>query len=68
MTVTKFIFLIRRNISLKEEFVLFLLANNYPLEGHITMRETYYNYKDKDDNFLYICVATEIFQGGNKFK
>ena len=64
MTVSQFLFLIRRNINLNEMSALYLItAKGTTLTLSQTISEAYNINKDKQDNFLYLYYASELTWG-----
>ena len=63
MTVGQFQFLIRKHIDLNKEEALFLIVHkgkdDIAIAGDKTMREIYNNFRDREDNFLYIHYTSE---------
>ncbi len=64
MTVTQFTFLIRQKLNLPQgATIYFLTGDNVTLTGNQYMSEVYQSHKDKEDGFLYITYASEVFFG-----
>ncbi len=64
MTVSQFTFLIRQKLNLSQgATIYFLTGDNVTLTGNQYMSEVYQNHKDKEDGFLYITYASEVFFG-----
>ena len=64
MTICQFQFIIRRNLDLEEKSALYLFTTKEKtLTGDRTVYEIYNNYKDKEDNFLYLYYASELTWG-----
>jgi len=64
MTVSQFTFLIRQKLNLSHgATIYFLTGDNVTLTGNQYMSEVYQNHKDKEDGFLYITYASEVFFG-----
>ena len=60
MTISQFMFLIRRNIELSKETSLFLLTpKGISLVGNSSMLDEYNKHKDKQDNFFYLFCDCE---------
>ena len=60
MTISQFMFLIRRNIELSKETSLFLLTpKGISLVGNSSMLDEYNKHKDKEDNFFYLFCDCE---------
>ena len=64
MTISQFQFIIRKQLDLNENYALYLLTNKgVSLVGNITIRQIYINYKDKQDDFLYLYYESELTWG-----
>ena len=65
-TVSQFSLLIRTKIQLNSEEALFLLAKEkYSIVGETRLGDIYERYSNKDDGFLYIVYAEELFKGSS---
>ena len=58
ITMSQFIFIIRKRLKLHPEKALFLFIKNNVISGHQTMSMIYDEYKD-EDGFLYIEYSSE---------
>ena len=64
LTISQFNFMIRKRLKLSQEDAFFLLANGkYSLTGDTIISDIYERYKDKEDGFLYITYANDVFLG-----
>lgn len=59
LTVTQFIYTIRKRINLKQDQAIFMFFNNNLVNSSMLMSEVYKIYKNKEDNFLYGTISTE---------
>ena len=69
LTVSQFNLLIRTKIELNPGYALFLLAivkhSEYSIVGETRLRDIYERYANKEDGFLYIVYAEELFKGSS---
>lgn len=65
ITMSQFIFIIRKRLKLPPEKALFLFINNFVVSGHQTMANIYDEHKD-EDNFLYVEYSSENTFGYQK--
>ena len=64
--VSQFSLLLRNIIELNPEEALFLLAKKkYSIVGETRIGDIYERYANKEDGFLYIVYAEEIFMAGS---
>ena len=67
--VSQFNLLIRTKIELNSEEALYLLAiakhSEYSIVGETRLGDIYERYANKEDGFLYIVYAEEIFMAGS---
>ena len=64
--VSQFSLLLRNIIELNPEEALFLLAKKkYSIIGETRLGDIYERYSNKDDGFLYIVYAEELFKGSS---
>ena len=64
LTVSQFLFTIRKRLALEKSASLFLLVNGkIAIQGEIKMGEIYDRHKDLEDGFLYIFYASEMVFG-----
>ena len=64
LTVSEFIFLIRKRNELSKEEAFFLLVNGkHQIYGDTPLSEIYERYKDPKDGLLYIAYASELTWG-----
>ena len=63
-TVNHFSRMVRALMTIPEEEALFFTAKGkYTITGQKTMGQIYKDFKDKEDNFLYIAYTTELVYG-----
>ena len=58
LTVSQFLFVVRKRIELSSEQAIYLFCNNTLLSSNSLMGQIYDKHKDKD-NFLYVYYDTE---------
>ena len=58
MTMSQFVFMIRKRIELDPSQSLFVLVNNRIASGNVTMCKVYEDHKD-DDGFMYMMYTSE---------
>ena len=58
MTMSQFVFMIRKRIELDPSQSLFILVNNQIASSNITMNQVYQDHKD-DDGFIYMVYTSE---------
>ena len=58
MTMSQFIYIIRKKINLKSHETLFVTVNNCLPESNIQLTTIYEKYKD-EDGFLYVVYSSE---------
>ena len=64
--VSQFSLLLRNIIELNPEEALFLLAKKkYSIVGETKIGDIYERYANKEDGFLYIVYAEELFKGSS---
>ena len=64
--VSQFSLLLRNIIELNPEEALFLLAKKkYSIVGETRIGDIYERYANKEDGFLYIVYAEELFKGSS---
>ena len=66
LTISQFCFSLRKNIKLNPEECLFLLVKGkISIAGETRLGDIYEKYADKEDGFLYIAYAEEIYMAGS---
>ena len=64
LTMAELVKIIREKLELSPERAIFLLVDGkHSLTGEGLMAEIYDKFKDKEDGFLYITYASEVFYG-----
>ena len=58
MTMSQFVFMIRKRIRLDPSQSLFMLVNNRIASGNVLMSQVYEEYKD-EDGFIYMVYTSE---------
>ena len=58
MTMSQFVFMIRKRIDLDPSQSLFVLVNNQIASGNVTMAQVYEKFKD-EDGFIYMVYTSE---------
>lgn len=58
MSITKFMYIVRKRIKVKPEEALFILVNGELINGNKLMGDIYENKKD-EDGFLYMTYTSE---------
>ena len=65
LTVSQFHLIIRNKIELNQEESLFLLVDGkISLVGETRLGDIYEKYANKEDGFLYIVYAEQLYKGG----
>ena len=58
MTISQFMFIIRKRIKLESNHALFIMVNNALVPSNSTISDNYETHKD-EDGFLYIIYTSE---------
>ena len=65
LTVSHFSLLLRKQIELNPEETFYLLAKGkYSIVGETSIADIYEKYANKEDGFLYIVYAEQLYKGG----
>lgn len=59
LTVSQFIYTIRKRIKLKSEQAIFMFFGNNMVNTSMIMSEVYKYYRNKEDNLLYATISAE---------
>jgi GABA(A) receptor-associated protein len=63
LNVSQFSFIIRKHLVMEKTQAMYLICNGKPISGDLTLASVYESNREKEDGFLYIMYAGEIFHG-----